>query len=351
MNPISTSAPVRPSWGRQFFLGGLTIALSAAAATGAPATIRAGMIGLDTSHVPSFVKIFNDPKSGEEFAGIKIVVAYPGGTDMPASKNRVEKFTEGVRASGIEIVDSIPKLLAKVDVVFIESVDGRIHLKEATPVILAGKPLWIDKPAAGTLVDAVAIYDLAKKHNVPVFSSSALRFSKGIGELRSKKELGTLTGALSWGPCDYEKGTPDLFFYGIHGVEPLFALLGEGCVSVTRLQTTNADLVTGIWNDGRVGTYRGHRKGKGGFGLVAFGSDSIAVASPGSLGGYKDLCVEIARFFRTKKVPVTPEQTLEVLAFMEAADESKRQGGKSVTLASVMAKARQDAAKLAVSRR
>lgn len=302
------------------------------------------MIGLDTSHVPAFVKLFNDPKAAGDLAGIKIVAAYPGGTDMPASRNRVAKFTEGVRAAGVEIVDSIPKLLEKVDVVFLESVDGRIHLQEATPVLKAGKPLWIDKPAGGTLADAVAIYELAKKYNTPCFSSSALRFTPGIEELKKKAELGKIVGAISWGPCDYEPGTPDLFFYGIHGVEPLFALMGEGCESVTRLQTKDVDLVSGVWQDGRLASYRGFRKAKGGFGLVAFGDQAFAQASPGSLGGYRGLCIEIARFFKTKKVPVTAEQTLEVLAFMEAADESKRQGGKSVTLASVMAKARTEAA-------
>ncbi len=341
--PSALKIPLR-RFGRRAFVGLLAFAASVHSTTAAPAPLRAGMIGLDTSHVPAFVKLFNDPKAAGDLAGIKIVAAYPGGTDMPASRNRVAKFTEGVRAAGVEIVDSIPKLLEKVDVVFLESVDGRIHLQEATPVLKAGKPLWIDKPAGGTLADAVAIYELAKKYNTPCFSSSALRFTPGIEELKKKAELGKIVGAISWGPCDYEPGTPDLFFYGIHGVEPLFALMGEGCESVTRLQTKDVDLVSGVWQDGRLASYRGFRKAKGGFGLVAFGDQAFAQASPGSLGGYRGLCIEIARFFKTKKVPVTAEQTLEVLAFMEAADESKRQGGKSVTLASVMAKARTEAA-------
>jgi hypothetical protein len=58
-------------------------------------------------------------------------------------------------------------------VVLLESVDGRIHLREAAPVIMAGKPMFIDKPAAGSLADVIAIYDLAKKRNVPCFSSSS----------------------------------------------------------------------------------------------------------------------------------------------------------------------------------
>ena len=339
----ASSTPSRPWW-RRAALACLTLAWGVSVAAAASAPLRAGMIGLDTSHVPAFVKLFNDPKVPADLAGIKIVAGYPGGTDMPASKNRVQRFTESVRAAGVEIVDSIPRLLEKVDVVFIESVDGRIHLQEAIPVILAGKPLFIDKPAAGTLADAGAIYELAKKHNVPCFSSSSLRFTPGVAELSSKPELGRIVGAISWGPCDYEPGTPDLFFYGIHGVEPLFALLGRGCESVSRVPGKDVDIVTGTWQDGRVATYRGYRKAKGGFGLVAFGTDSFAPAAPGSLGGYRGICVEIARFFRTRQAPVSPEETLEVLAFMEAADESKRQGGKPVTIASVLAKARAEAA-------
>lgn len=344
--PASASAlksPRRSAWLGALACGLALAAMNAALAASAP--LRAGIIGLDTSHVPAFVKLFNDPKAADDLSGVRIVAGYPGGTDMPASRNRVAKFTETVRAAGVEIVDSIPKLLEKVDVVFLESVDGRIHLQEATPVILAGKPLFIDKPAAGTLADAVAIYALAKKHNVPCFSTSTLRFATGVTMLAKKPELGGLLGAVSWGPCDYEKGTPDLFFYGIHGVEPLFALLGMGCESVTRLQTKDVDIVSGVWKDGRVATYRGFRGAKGGFGLVVFGKDSFAEAPAGSLGGYRNMCVEIARFFKTKKAPVTAEETLEVLAFMEAADESKRQGGKPVTIASVLAKAHAEAAK------
>src|SRR3989440_11728931 len=136
------------------------------------APLRAGMIGLDTSHVPAFAKLFNNPKATGDIAGIRIVAGYPGGTDIPASRDRVAKFTEQLRGMGVEILDTIPKLLEKVDVVLLESVDGRIHLQEAIPVLKAGKTVFIDKPAAGSLADAIAIYDLAQKENVPCFSSS-----------------------------------------------------------------------------------------------------------------------------------------------------------------------------------
>jgi predicted dehydrogenase len=337
--PMKHPAPPhgRNPWFR-VTLATFVLSFFAIARAAEPAPLRAGMIGLDTSHVPAFAKIFNSPKATGDLAGIKIVAGYPGGTDIPASRDRVKGFTEQLRGMGIEIVKTIPQLLEKVDVVLLESVDGRIHLQEATPVIKAGKPLFIDKPAAGSLADTVAIYELAEKHNVPCFSSSSLRFAPGIQELLKNEQLGTIAGAVTWGSCSYQEGTPDMFFYGIHGIEPLYALMGTGCETVTRIQTKDTDLVSGVWKDGRVGTYRGIRSNKADFGAIAFGSKGIAQSA--REGGYEELCREIGRFFKTGKSPVRPEETIEIFAFMEAADESKRQGGKPVSLQDVLAKAR-----------
>lgn len=305
-------------------------------------TLRIGMVGLDTSHVPSFTKIFNNPEAQGDVAGMRVVAGYPGGTDLPASRDRVERFTQQVREMGVEIVDTIPELLSKVDVVLLESVDGRIHLEEATQIIKAGKPLFIDKPVAGSLADAIAIFELAKQHNVPCFSSSSLRFSPAVQALVNDENLGDIAGAVTWGPCSYQEGLPDMFFYGIHGIEILYTLMGTGCESLTRLQTPDTDVISGVWQDGRIGTYRGIRKNKAEFGAVAFGSKGIATAQ--RAGGYEDLCNAIGRFFKTGEAPVSPETTIELFAFMEAADESARLGGQSVKIAEVLERAKQQAA-------
>jgi hypothetical protein len=318
-----------------------SLCLAASAQEQPAKPLRAGMIGLDTSHVPAFAKIFNNAKEGD-LASIKVVAGYPGGTDIPASRDRVGKFTEQLRGMGIEIVDSIPKLLEKVDVVLLESVDGRIHLQEAIPVIKAGKPLFIDKPVAGSLADAIAIFELARLHGVPCFSSSSSRFGPGLAELKVSEELGTLAGADVWGPCSYQEGTPDLCFYGIHGVEALFTLMGTGCETVARVQAADADMVTGVWKGGRVGTYRGIKRNNASSGAIGFGTKGIVQAGKG--GKYEDLCREIAKFFQTKKPPVSPEETIEIMAFIEAADVSKAKGGASVSIAEVLAKARVEAA-------
>ena len=303
--------------------------------------LRAGIIGLDTSHVPAFTRLFNNPKADGDLAGITVVAGYPGGTDMPASRDRVAKFTEQVRTMGVEIVDSIPKLLEKVDVVLLESVDGRIHLAEAREAFKGGKPVFIDKPVAGTLPEAIAIFELARKSKVPCFSSSSSRFGADLTALLGNEEVGDVIGATTWGPCSYQSGTPDLFFYAIHGVESLFTLMGPGCKSVSRTKAPTQDQVTGVWQDGRVGTYRGILKGKAEFGASVYGTKSVQHG--GRTISYEALCRQVGRFFRTGVAPVSAGETIEIFAFMEAADESQRQGGKPVELAGVLEKAKAEA--------
>ena len=318
-------------------LGLIPAELSVADETVKP-VLRAGIIGLDTSHVPAFTKLFNAKEASGDLAGIQIVVGYPGGTDIPASRDRVKGFTETIQKMGVEIVNTIPELLAKVDVVFLESVDGRIHLQEAIPVIKAGKPLFIDKPVAGSLADAIAIFELAKQHNVPIFSSSSYRFFPGIQSLLNNENIGKITGASAWGPCSYQEGTPDMFFYGVHGIEALYTIMGIGCETVTRIKAADTDYIAGTWKDGRVGTYRGIRNNKSDAGAVAFGSKGIVVAE--KKGDYEELCKAIGRFFRSKIPPVSAETTIEMFAFMEAADESHRRNGQPVKLAEMLDRAR-----------
>ncbi len=326
-----------------FLLAATALLVSTTFARESPKPLRAGIVGLDTSHVPAFTKLFNT-KSDGDLEGITVVAGYPGGTDMPASANRVEKFTEQIRGMGVEIVDSIPQLLEKVDVVLLESVDGRIHLEEAREIFKSGKPVFIDKPVAGTLPEVIAIFELAKQHNVKFFSSSSTRFGDKISTLNQNEALGDLMGATTWGPCSYQSGTPDLFFYAIHGVEALYTIMGTGCETVSRVKGPVHDQVTGTWADGRLGVYRGIKRGKAEFGATAYGSESVVhVAESPS---YDKLCRQIGRFFRTGVPPVSEAETLEMFAFMEAADESVRQGGRPVPVAEVLEKARVDAAKL-----
>lgn len=315
----------------------LLVPLSARSADKPP--LKAGIIGLDTSHVVAYAQMLNNPKAQGVLSHVRIVAAYPGGSpDIDASKSRLEGYTKTLREKyQVEIVDSIDALLQKVDVIFLESVDGRPHLEQVRPVFKAKKPVFIDKPVAGSLADTVEIFRLAKESGTPCFSSSSLRFSKGIRAVRGNPKFGDVLGCDAYGPCSLEPHHPDLFWYGIHGVEILFTIMGPGCESVTRVQTKGSEFVTGKWKDGRIGTFRGIRQGKTDYGAMVFGSKGVGPS--GGFTGYEPLAIEVCKFFETGKAPVTAEETLEIYAFMEAADESKRQGGKPVTIASVLARA------------
>jgi len=297
---------------------------------------RIGMIGLDTSHVTAFTKQINDP---EKNYGCKVVVGYPGGSpDIPDSANRLEGFTKQLREQlGVEIVQSIEELCRKVDGVMLESVDGRPHLAQARPVIAAKKPLFIDKPMAGNLADVLEIFRLAKENNVPCWSSSSLRFSPGLADIRNSEKFGKVLGCDVFSPCSLEEHHPDLYWYGVHGVEMLFTVMGTGCETVRRAHTKDTEFVVGIWKDGRIGTYRGLRAGKTDYGVSVFGTKAVGpiVAS----AGYGPLIEEVVKFFKTGKSPVSAEETIEIFAFMSAADESKARGGAEVSLASVIEEA------------
>ncbi|MFO1485465.1 MAG: Gfo/Idh/MocA family oxidoreductase [Verrucomicrobiaceae bacterium] len=302
---------------------------------------RAGIIGLDTSHVLAFTKTLNTTPQKPEVMGGHMVAAYPQGSkDIESSIKRVPEYTEKVKAMGVEIVPSIHDLLDKVDVVFLESNDGRVHLEQVLPCLEAHKPVFIDKPIAGTLVDVIKIFDESKKTGIPVFSSSSLRFGKGTQAVRGGS-IGTVKHAETTSPASLEPHHPDLFWYGIHGVESLFTVMGTGCQSVKRATTADGKItVTGTWSGGRTGTYT-EAKGYGGKAVGEKGED----ATIGTYDGYDPLLYAAVHFFRTGVTPVSPEETIEIYAFMEAADESKRRNGAEVTLKEVMDKALAEARK------
>lgn len=326
---------------RTVFLAGV---LLAAGAVSAADVIKIGIIGLDTSHSVEFVKMLNAETPLPEYAGCRVVAAYPQGSrDIPSSTNRVPGYIEKVRPFGVEIVDSIEALLAKSDAILLESNDGRVHLEQALPVFKAHKRVFIDKPIAASLPDVIALFKASQRYQTPMFSSSSLRYTVKTQEIRSGK-AGVVMGVDAFSPCALEPTHPDLFWYGIHGVESLFALMGTGCETVVRLSTPGTDMAIGTWKGGRIGSFRGCRDSKSGYGATVYLEKGTRTVD--DFKGYSLLLSEIVTFFKTGIVPVKPEETLELFTFMEAADESKRRGGVPVILAEVRTKAEAEAAKI-----
>lgn len=313
-----------------------------------PKQIRAGIIGLDTSHVLAFTKTLNKgTKNAEDagkVAGVRVVAAYPQGSkDIESSTKRVPEYTEALKLLGVEMVESVEELVKRVDAVFLESNDGRVHLEQVTPVLKAHKPVFIDKPIAASLADTLRIFELAKQENVPMFCSSSLRFGKTTQAVRNGS-IGKVKSAETFSPMSLEPTHPDLYWYGVHGCESLYTVMGTGCESVKRSTTADGKTeVTGTWSGGRTGVFRQEngqdRKGYGGKAVGEKGEAPI-----GAYDGYDVLLFEIVKMFRTGVAPVPPEETIELYTFMEAADESKRRNGAEVKLDEVLQNARAEVA-------
>lgn len=315
---------------------GLVMACALSINTGAMAAeLRVGIIGCDTSHAVAFTQTMNDPKAKGHVEGAKVVALFKGGSkDIESSWSRVEEYAQTLQTKhGVTVYDSIAAMVTNVDCVLLESIDGRPHLEQARPVIAARKPVFVDKPMAASLRDAIQMFELAKAAGVPIFSSSSLRFASNNVALRNGL-IGKVTYCETYGPCSTEPHHPDLFWYGIHGVEALFTAMGTGCESVKRGVTADGKIeVIGTWRDGRKGVYREDSKFRG----TAKGEKGEAPA--GSFDGYVPLVREIVKFFQTGLAPVSADETLEILAFMEAADESKRLNGAEVKLADMFKRA------------
>jgi hypothetical protein len=303
----------------------LALLLAGASALNA-ADFRIGIIGTDTSHVTVFTGLINGGNSGT-----RVVAAFKNGSaDIPESAGRVEQYANELQTKwNVEIVTSVAALLPKVDGVLLESNDGRVHLEQARQVIAAHKPLFIDKPLAATLEDAREIARLAKTAGVPWFSSSSLRFG-AIGQAK----VAGITGVTTWGPGPLvSHHNLELGWYAIHPVEILYALIGPGCESVTRTYSPDADVIVGRWKDGRLGMVRAVRPYSDYGAIMNVGRETV-VSHPkaGEATDYHPLVAEIVKFFQTGKPPVPNDETLELIAFLDAAQKSKEQGGRPVAL-------------------
>lgn len=297
--------------------------------------IKIGMIGLDTSHVPAFTELLNDPGHKYHVPGGKVVAAFPGGSpDFELSYSRVDKYTNHLREHyGVTIVDSPEAVAKQCDAILLESVDGRVHLEQFKRIAPYRKPTFIDKPFAVSTAHAEMILREAERYRVPVMSCSALRYAEGFRRALHDEESGPVIGVDTYGPMELQPTQPGLFWYGIHTVEMLFAALGKGCRHVRTETNDDFDVVVGVWSDGRLGTVRGNRKGNRTFGALLHRKktthfvDVYADEKP----YYASLLEHIMTMFKTGEPAIHPEETLEVVRFIEAANES-RNSGKTVRL-------------------
>lgn len=306
--------------------------LSVAALPLGAADLRLGIIGTDTSHAIAFTSVLNDANATDHVLGARVVAAFKGGSpDIEESARRVNQYAAELQNKwGVRMVGAIHDLCPMVDGLLLESIDGRQHLAQFREAASCGKPVFIDKPLASSLQDAIAIAQLASQDHIPWFSSSSLRYS-AVADMRSPD----MTGAIVWAPGPTEPHQQlDLAWYGIHGIEMLYTLFGLGCVEVSRMSSPDADVITGRWRDGKLGTVHLQRP-YGKYGAVVFLKDQKQDARADIQFSYVPLVKEIVQFMETKNPPVPNNVTLEMFAFMDAAQKSVSQDGKIVRLPNI----------------
>lgn len=298
--------------------------------------LRLGIVDFDSSHSIEFTRRFNHVgvDADQRVHGARIVLGCPGTSGM--SPERIPGFTKQIQDCGVELVQRPEEMIGRIDAALVLSLCGAAHLPGARPFLEAGIPAYIDKPFACSLADARDMLQLAERFEVTLYHSSALAFCGEVLDLKTRAaQFGEVLGAISYGPAKRAEGNPGLFHYGVHAVALLFAVLGPGCESVCTTWTDGAEVVTGRWRDGRIGTLRGNRRGHTAYGFTAFCERGVLSEGASTRFAYRNLCGSIVDAFASGQPPVSHEQNLEEVCFVLAALESERRDGAVVALDSI----------------
>ena len=300
--------------------------------------IRLGIVDFDTSHVVAFTQRLNHIEVSEAqwIEGAKVVMGCPG--ESVLSPERIPGFRKQMEGYGVPLVEKPEDMIGHIDGVLIESVDGNVHYDRAVPFLQAGVPMFIDKPFTCAVEQAKALAALAEQKGVAIFTCSSLRYGLEVIGMREKEaEVGKILGAEVCSPAPTHPRNPGLFHYGIHGVETLYALMGPGCEAVWSASNDDVDVVTGLWRDGRIGTVRGIRKGQNGYGFTAYCEKAIFRTSINANFIYRELLKRIVEMFETGEPPIDIAESVEIVAFIEAARRSGMNSGAKTALAYVAA--------------
>ena len=258
--------------------------------------MKLGIIGLDSSHAVQFSRILNGERELFHIGGHPVTAAYPGpvSQDFDMSRDRMENFTREVAGDwGVKLYSSIAEVMKNSDAVFLEQVDARRRLEQFREMVCFGKPIYVDKPFALNTADCREMFKLAGQYGVPVLSTSSLRFADGLTAALKQCEWHSVIGADFFGPMPFTATQPGYFWYGVHMADMLYRTMGTGCSKVSVIHTSEHDIITGVWKDGRIGNIRGNRCGNGNFGGTIFHeSGSVFIDVSQDKRGYYECLVE-----------------------------------------------------------
>jgi hypothetical protein len=294
--------------------------------------IKLGMLDFDTSHVVEFAKRLNhkDIDAEQWVDGAQVVVACAG--ESLIMPERIPGYKKEIEKLGIPLVDKPEEMIGKVDGMLIESQEGGVHWNRARPFMEAGLPCFIDKPFTCGVDDAKRLAEFAERKKLPIMSASALRYAPELVKFLADANHGKILGAFAYSPGSLNARNPGLYHYGIHAVEILYTIMGRGCERVSCTHERDVDVVSGLWQDGRVGTVRGIRSGHSEYGCVIFSEQGVHALPLGTGYIYRELLKQVVWMFQTKKAPLDIRETIEIAAFIEAALKSAKNHSASEKL-------------------
>ena len=287
--------------------------------------LKITLIGLDTSHATAFTRMLNDPSDPRHLPGGRVVKAWPGGSpDFALSWSRVDQFTEIVRKQGVVICNTIEEAAQDSDAILLESADGRTHLEQFKKLIPFGIPVFIDKPLTCSLAEAEELAHLAKENNIPIMSTSSLRFLQGLPEIIAAHQ-GQITGVELNGPLFFEKTQPGYFWYGLHTFEMLFAILGTDFQDLNISCSNEADRVRARDKKGTFFKLELIKDNVPFNGTLICGDQRIPLPSSDTVTEpfYRSLLKEVLLFFQTGTPAVGLAETLKLIHFVETANKMR----------------------------
>lgn len=290
--------------------------------------LKIALIGLDTSHAVEFARRMQAPDCDPEMrvAGMKAVRCLRFPTPF-MNEEGLDERQKQLEAWGVKVTTDFEEAVSDCDALMLEINDPAYHLEYFRKCADLGKPLFLDKPLADNLENGRAICDLARAKGVRVLSCSSLRFAPDLEE--ACQALPEPRYVSTFGPLGIAPAGSSIVWYGVHAFEMLQRALGRGAAKVFARRDCAGVVTVVEYGDGRRGVVEltEGAYNYGGF-LRGQGQSRPFVVDGRRL--YSDQLEVVHRFFRGEEPPLQLEDTLEVMALLDAAERSSQSGAEVV---------------------
>lgn len=286
--------------------------------------IKIGVVGLDTSHSIEFVRRMQAPDcpADQKVAGLRATACLRFETPFQ-NRDGLDARQKTLEGWGVKVTESFEEAVADCDAIMMTINDAAFHLDYFRRCADLGKPIFLDKPMADTVAAGRMIFDLAAAKGLKVMSCSSLRYVTSL--LEACRTIPQPAQASTFGPLGKAPAGSSIVWYGVHAFEMLERAMGRGAASVTVVRDQMGVVCVVAYKDGRRGvvelaegnySYGGTLRGEGK--AVAFVADMSRA--------YTLQLIEIETFFRTGQMSLGLDDTLEVMALLDAAQQSLTRG-------------------------